>query len=86
MAELDPGRCKCENRRCGWVGKATEALRAPSPFDPTDILNGCPRCKGVDTLRTVCDENGCDRFATCGSPTPDGYRQTCFEHGPQEEM
>lgn len=27
-----------------------------------------------------CDEPGCSKRASCGFPTPDGYRRTCGEH------
>lgn len=27
-----------------------------------------------------CDEPGCLEKATCGFPTPDGYRRTCHKH------
>ena len=29
-----------------------------------------------------CDEPGCTRIATCGTPTPEGYRTSCSEHAP----
>lgn len=28
----------------------------------------------------LCDEIGCDHEATCGFPTPEGYRRTCGKH------
>lgn len=30
-----------------------------------------------------CDESGCKRAATMGTPTPAGYRNTCSEHNPR---
>ena len=30
-----------------------------------------------------CDEPGCMKQATCGSPSPTGYRWTCFDHRPE---
>src|SRR4051812_19687259 len=27
-----------------------------------------------------CEHPGCARWATCGTPTPDGYRRLCGEH------
>lgn len=30
-----------------------------------------------------CDEPGCMKRWTCGTPTPGGYRTTCFEHQPK---
>ena len=29
-----------------------------------------------------CDEPGCTRMATCGTPSEGGYRRTCFWHSP----
>jgi hypothetical protein len=28
----------------------------------------------------VCDHPGCCQWATCGTPTPDGYKQLCSDH------
>lgn len=30
-----------------------------------------------------CDEPGCKRATTMGTPTPNGYRSTCSEHNPR---
>jgi hypothetical protein len=42
---------------------------------------------GWDDPRIVkelwCDEQGCKRRATCGTPTPAGYRKTCGQHIPK---
>jgi hypothetical protein len=32
----------------------------------------------------VCDEPGCDRDASGGWPSPNGYRHTCHEHRERE--
>lgn len=71
--------CHC----CDWRGMASDLLRAPSPFDPTDELVACPNCKQLDELIVACDEDGCWREATCGTPVDGGYRQTCFDHAPK---
>ena len=28
----------------------------------------------------VCDETGCFEYATCGWPSDNGYRRTCYQH------
>lgn len=76
---------KC--RSCGAVSVETELLTAPSPFDSTDTLTGCPECKGCsDGFDLLCDEDGCADPAGCGWPTGNysdrwgGYRNTCGKH------
>ena len=27
-----------------------------------------------------CDALGCQKWATCGTPTPDGYKRLCYDH------
>lgn len=78
-------RWKC--RSCGDVSRETELLLAPSPFDDTDTLTGCPSCKGCsDGFDLLCDEDGCMQEAHLGWPTGDkadkfgGYRNTCGKH------
>lgn len=65
---------------CGWHG--TEPLKAPSPFEADAVILGCPECKEVNTMQIACDEEGCWKQATCGTPTPSGYRGTCGMHRP----
>lgn len=72
----------CDNRRCGWHGTSDEVLKAPSQFDPKDVLWACPKCKDVNVLYLACDEPGCWQMASCGTPTPSGYRSTCHKHCP----
>ena len=40
--------------------------------DPHPVPGGC------------CDEAGCTKQISSGTPTASGYRQTCHEHRPQE--
>jgi hypothetical protein len=69
----------CEN--CKWIGPASALLTAPSPFDPSDTIVGCPQCKSVNEFRELCDEPGCQRTATSGWPSiTQGYRRTCHVH------
>lgn len=75
---LQKGKVRCVE--CGWRGHENEMLLAPNPFDATDTVAGCPKCKSVDSLVSVCDEVGCDKDVNCGWPSGQGYRNTCIEH------
>ena len=75
---LDPGRWKCGNPRCHWVGK--DYLTAPDPFNPDDVLTACPECREAEHLLDVCDVAGCTNQSGCGFPSPRGYRRTCGKH------
>jgi hypothetical protein len=76
---------RCEE--CHWIGTSSQMLFAPNPFtgDSSDTIIGCPNCKAIDPMRQVCDEPGCKDKVTMGSPTPDGYRSTCYAHRPKEQ-
>ena len=69
-------RCKDCNAECS----DGTLLLAPNPFDSDDTIVGCPHCKCVSEFIELCDEPECHEAASCGSPTPDGYRRTCFRH------
>jgi hypothetical protein len=79
-------KARCENWRCDWRGDSDEMLRAKHPFDETDEITGCPKCKQIGCVMGVCDEPGCWEFATCGTLTERGYRNTCGKHRPNEEL
>lgn len=36
--------------------------------------------KKLKEFANVCDEPGCFRNASCGWPSDEGYRRTCYEH------
>jgi hypothetical protein len=76
---MSDNRTCCE---CNWRGTASEVLTAPNPWDDTDEVVGCPNCKNVNTIVAACDVAGCWKDASCGTPTPTGYRHTCFAHRP----
>lgn len=66
---------------CEAVHAEHHLLTAPSPFDASQTLVGCPACKSVGAFTNVCDEPGCGSVASCGWPTLDGrYRWTCGFH------
>lgn len=73
----------CQERRCGWIGEQSELLHFKHPFDDTETVGVCPKCKTIETsIWQACDEPGCARAATSGTPTPAGYRNTCGDHMP----
>ena len=68
---------------CVWRGDDLELLREENPFEKNDFLYACPNCKSIFGLRVACDEPECWNEVTCGTPTPNGYRQTCGKHAPK---
>ena len=59
----------------------TSLLIATSPFDPDDILHGCPNCHAVNRQQILCFAENCPNPATCGGWFEDGlYRSTCSNH------
>jgi len=58
------------------------AVRATPTPDSLDVE--CPHCVVTHEwpCPTIgrCDEPGCGRMATCGWPSPGGYRRTCHDH------
>ena len=68
-------------QECSWFGY--RVLVAPHPFAPDEKLYGCPECLGIE-LTACCDEPECGDVVTCGTPTPNGYRNTCSAHAPKE--
>lgn len=73
-------KVKCTASFCNWRGHEEDILQGINPFDASDTLDGCPECKGIETINYVCDEPGCWEPISCGTPTSEGYRQTCGEH------
>lgn len=72
---------RCLSHRCNWRGSVADVLRGNHPFDSGEVVVGCPQCRQIGTLSSVCDEPGCWDFASCGWPQPDGgYRFTCYAH------
>ncbi len=61
---------------------ADHILTAPNPWLDGDTIHGCPECKSPVQFREVCDEPGCWNEASCGTPTPNGYRRICGQHTP----
>jgi len=76
-------RCKCTE--CGRVIPTSKMLIAPHPFDSDDIVSGCPHCQSIEKFVLLCDVHGCSEIASCGWPSEDGYRATCYNHKDYKE-
>ena len=59
-----------------------QMLEAENPFEKGETIFGCPVCKTIGNFTQICDVMGCEAEATCGTPTPIGYRRTCGFHVP----
>jgi hypothetical protein len=69
-------------KECGWHGTETEVLTAPNPFEEDTEITGCPACLSVESMAVACDAADCWNEICCGTPTPTGYRTTCYNHRP----
>ena len=76
-------KVKCNESKCTWKGTLDEMLSAANPFDPNERISGCPICKTIESIISVCDEPECWAGVTCGTSTPKEYRSTCGEHCPK---
>jgi len=83
-AMIESGKIKCTE--CGWIGKMADADEVTDPRPLPDTVPEtwwvCPECRTPENFRILCDEPGCQFDVSCGTPTPDGYRQTCHDHAP----
>ena len=74
-------RVRCST--CAEVYPAADLLRAQSPFDESDTVEGCPKCLSVFSdadMIMLCQHEDCTRAYSVGRPTPDGYRHLCYFH------
>lgn len=76
-------RWRCDE--CEKIFDEADLLTAPNPFDAESEISGCPWCKLVNMFTEICDEPGCTWEATCGFPTPQGYRRTCYKHSDMQK-
>jgi len=68
---------------CGDCDAVTDnPQEAPHPLRLNEQITGCPKCGDVDLTR-ACDEPGCERAASCGTPTEFVYLWACHEHRPK---
>ena len=72
---------------CKWSGMDTECLVYDNPAISGDSLLVCPKCRDIETsIRTACMHEGCNNVANCGTPTKNGYWQSCGEHIKKEGL
>jgi hypothetical protein len=76
-------------RECGWKGMSSDLIEVfyevtTQAYGATTItIEVCPDCGECDsTVDPACDEPDCWELVTCGTPTEDGYRNTCGKHAP----
>lgn len=65
---------------CNFRADSSELLVGLNPFDLTEPIHGCPRCKSINSFYTCCEEVNCWEQDTCGTPTPAGYKRLCSVH------
>ena len=57
-------------------------------IDKMDRIKDIVREHKIDVLKEIvgmCDEHECYKEASCGTPTNEKYRWTCYEHRPEKE-
>lgn len=79
----DTKRVRCHS--CQGIIREVTLLTAPHPFCDGDVIMGCPQCKQCDGFLPLCDVETCEEASTCGWPSEQGYRFTCFEHSCYKE-
>lgn len=78
---MTENRWRCTE--CDWRGY--KLLVAPNPFDTEQSICGCPNCKDVGQFVSACMVDDCKQDASCGTPTPDGYKWLCSTHYAETE-
>ncbi len=75
-------RWRCKD--CDSITPTGEIDIVPDPKPGSDMVwKICPECRAAEQLEPLCDEPGCDKVASCGMPTENGYRRTCWTHMPR---
>ena len=79
MSDHDKWKCViCDHKFYSY-----QFLTATSPFDEEDMLYACPECRYTREPIGLCEENGCELTASCGTPFGDGdYKHHCPLHPP----
>lgn len=66
---------------CDWQGTTDQILCAANPFNQGEMIHGCPTCKTVEAFKEACDYEGCWAQTSIGTPTDNGYKRFCSQHG-----
>lgn len=66
---------------CDWIGETHEIDRVDDPKPDSNMRwSVCPDCRSAESFKNLCDEPGCNKEATCGWPSENNYRRTCYWH------
>jgi len=55
-------------------------LIADHPFIKGAFVNGCPRCKAIDSFMFACSVEGCKELIVAGIPEGKEYNFYCSKH------
>jgi rubredoxin len=73
-------RYRCDD--CGLISVEADIDKVQDPKPrSTQVWWVCPHCRAADKFGYACNEPGCAKWATIGTPTPDGYQHFCGQHG-----
>lgn len=67
-------------RNCGEKIYEHQLLIGMHPFDKEEEVYGCPACKDINNVLTMCEYADCWSEATRGLFTPPDYQKLCGEH------
>jgi hypothetical protein len=83
---IETGKIRCTE--CGWEGNLANVGEVTDPDPLPDTIpqtwRVCPACRTPENFRSLCDEPGCVVEVSRGTPTANGYRNTCHFHAPVE--
>ena len=84
MSDMSELRWRCNE--CNVDLRESQIIAFPDPEDSQNFWSICPNCRCAEGFTRLCDEPGCAREASCGTPVKDErrYVNTCHEHRPQE--
>jgi hypothetical protein len=67
---------------CKWLGPASAIKVVQDPDEADNAWSICPECRMAENFDIVCADTECQKIGSCGTPSKDGYKFTCFEHRP----
>lgn len=67
---------------CGWKGTTDGVDKIKDPKGDDHWLV-CRECRTPEHFDMVCDEDGCWEKVVAGTPSINGYRNTCSKHKPE---
>jgi len=86
MTKQEYKKDKVACTECYWQGVMAQTLNAQNPFDLKERIIGCPQCKSIDSLCTICYAHNCWKTTTCGVPIENNYLWLCSDHNKELEL